>query len=72
MGDLKPEPLTPNARLRIAAGHFGKQCFSRKAYLNHFKTLSTATASRDLRDGVKQGLLTKQGSGAQTTYQFTT
>ncbi len=71
LNDLKPEPLTPEVRLRIAAGHIGDQRFSRKDYLSLFKTISTATASRDLRDGVQQGRLTKQGSGAQTTYQFT-
>lgn len=71
LDELKPQALTPEVRLRIAAGRFGDQRFSRKTYLNHFKTISTATASRDLRDGVQQGLLTKQGSGAQTTYQFT-
>ncbi|GAB5561945.1 MAG: hypothetical protein SynsKO_35920 [Synoicihabitans sp.] len=72
LDELKPEPLTPEARLRIAAAHFGKLHFSRKIYVQHFKTISTATASRDLRDGVNAGLLVKQGTGAQTTYLFIT
>lgn len=70
LDELKPEPLTAKTRLRLAAAHFGRRQFSRKTYLQHFKTISTATASRDLRDGVKAGLLIKHGSGAQTTYQF--
>ena len=46
--------------------------FSRKDYLNVFKTISTATASRDLQWGVELGILKKIGSGNKTKYIWTT
>jgi len=46
--------------------------FSRKDYLNVFKTISTATASRDLQRGVELGIIRKTGSGNKTKYKRTT
>lgn len=46
--------------------------FSRKDYLNVFKTISTATASRDLQQGVEQGFMIKTGMGNNTKYKKTT
>ena len=66
--ELKPEPLTTESRLERAREHFQKQTFSRKDYLRFFKTLSTATASRDLQQGVTQKALKKSGDKAQSTY----
>ncbi len=68
--ELKPTPLTAERRLQIAEKHFGISAFSRKDYLKLFKTLSTATASRDLKFGVEQKRLRKEGDKAQTTYRF--
>jgi Fic family protein len=62
--------LTPNERLEIAAHSIGKASFSRKEYLSVFKTISTATASRDLQQGVKTGLLHKNGDKRLTRYRF--
>lgn len=45
--------------------------FTRKDYMNTFKNLSSATASRDLLKGVKMGLITKEGEKNQTVYRFT-
>jgi hypothetical protein len=50
--------------------HFAREEFSRKHYLELFRTLSTATASRDLKEGVDQGLRSKSGEKALTRYQF--
>lgn len=61
---------TADGRLQAAASRFGKEIFSRKDYVSHFKTLSTATASRDLRSGVDQGLLEKSGERATARYRF--
>jgi Fic family protein len=34
------------------------------------KTISTATASRDLRDGVESGILSRRGDKAAAEYKF--
>ena len=43
--------------------------FSRKDYMKHFSELSTATASRDLRNGVENGLIEKTGDKKTTLYK---
>jgi Fic family protein len=68
--NLKPEPQTTESRLELAKNHFGADEFKRKDYIGFFKTLSTATASRDLQWGVKCGLLKRTGTKALTVYCF--
>lgn len=46
-----------------------KSAFSRKEYMNVFKDISTATASRDLKKGVELKLLKKIGDRNKTKYQ---
>jgi Fic family protein len=46
--------------------------FSRKDYLAYYKSISTATASRDLHSGVELGILKKIGTGNKTKYKKTT
>ncbi len=67
---LRPEPMTSASRLAQARAHFGRQAFRRKDYLDFFKTVSTATASRDLASAVKQRWVLSQGEHALTTYRF--
>lgn len=43
--------------------------FSRKDYMKFHKELSSATASRDLKNGVALGLITKSGDKKTTLYQ---
>jgi Fic family protein len=43
--------------------------FTRKDYLDYFKNLSSATASRDLKTAVKEGLIEKFGDKNSTTYK---
>ncbi len=43
--------------------------FNRKDYLNYFKSLSSATASRDLKTAVKIGLIEKFGDKNSTRYK---
>lgn len=45
--------------------------FSRKDYMNEFKTLSTATASRDLQKAVELNLIQKIGDKNKAFYQIT-
>lgn len=46
--------------------------FSRKDYLTYYKTISTATASRDLKLGLELGRVIKKGTGNKTKYIKTT
>jgi Fic family protein len=46
----------------------GKKAFTRKDYMNVFKTISSATASRDLRKGVELNLLQSTGKQNSTKY----
>lgn len=68
--EIRPAPATTNTRLEAAKEYFGSERFSRKDYLKVLKTISTATASRDLQVGVENGQLKKSGSKAQTIYSF--
>ena len=67
---LRPAPLTGEQRVAIAQATFGAATFSRKDYLQLFQRLSTATASRDLRDGVVAGRLIRTGDRALARYRF--
>lgn len=67
---IKPRAATGATRLEHAASACGTGSFSRKDYLRLFLGLSTATASRDLAQGVQQGLLERQGDKARTVYRF--
>lgn len=53
--------------LELAEGEF-----SRKDYMKVFKTISTATASRDLQQGVELGIIKKTGVRSKTKYKRTT
>lgn len=44
--------------------------FTRKDYMNTFKNISSATATRDLRFGVDNGILIKKGDNRTTIYEF--
>lgn len=57
-------------RLELYKSIIGLDRFSRKDYLRQYKEISTATASRDLKFGVENGLLQKSGDKRMTTYQF--
>jgi Fic family protein len=43
--------------------------FTRKDYINYYKEISTATASRDLKKAVELGLLHKEGDKKNTLYR---
>lgn len=61
--------LTASDRLEMAIQAFGSHSFSRKDYQAVFKTISTATASRDLQQGVKMGLLERTGDKRTAVYK---
>lgn len=62
--------LTPEDRLDLARRSIENGPFSRKEYQMMFKTISTATASRDLQKGVKMGLLRRTGDKRTAVYEF--
>ena len=70
MTELQPAPSTTATRLTLARGAFGRRAFSRKEYVQLVKRVSTATASRDLRDGVVSGALERRGEKSQARYRF--
>lgn len=55
-------------RIQIFIENYGEE-FTRKDYLNYFKDLSSATASRDLKKAVEMGIITKYGDKKTTTYR---
>jgi Fic family protein len=69
MLETRSVTLTASDRLEMAARSFGESAFSRKDYQTIFKTISPATASRDLPQGVKTGLLEKTGNKRVTIYR---
>jgi len=60
--------LSIEDRIQIFIENFGEE-FTRKDYLNYFKDLSTATASRDLKKAFEMGIITKYGDKKTTTYR---
>ena len=66
--EYQPKKLQESDRIRI----FLEQCstrFSRKDYLAYFPTLSTATASRDLRNAAEARIIIKSGDKMKTVYR---
>lgn len=61
---------TSDDRLLNAKSIFKSEEFSRKDYLNLYKNLSSASASRDLKEGVDKKQLKKIGKANQTKYKF--
>ncbi len=64
--------LTVENRIELYKPIIGSNRFSRKDYLQHFKDISSATASRDLKWAVEQNILTKLGQNRLTKYQYKT
>lgn len=59
-----------NSRLMHAKNIFKKDWFARKDYINSLKSISSATASRDLQGGVEANILEKKGERNQAQYRF--
>ena len=60
--------LNETERLEVFLDDF-KQTFSRKDYMKYHAEISTATASRDLKNGVEKGLIEKFGDKKLTLYR---
>nr|WP_235295355.1 Fic family protein [Portibacter lacus] len=60
--------LSDIERVEYFIENFKQENFVRKDYLNMFKDISSATASRDLRKGVEEGFFAKKGDKSKTNY----
>ena len=70
LNQIAPITVTAEQRLETAHEHFAKRAFSRKDYLALFPKLSTATASRDLRQAVDEDRLRRTGDKSLARYAF--
>jgi Fic family protein len=68
--DTRPPLLSGQDRIARFADNIGSELFSRQDYLKFNKEISTATASRDLRSAVDDGILEKTGEKRTTRYRF--
>ena len=68
--EFKPETVSTEQRITKAKEHFKSTKFSRKDYIDLFKNISTATASRDLKYCVDKKLAEKYGDKRLTSYKF--
>lgn len=57
-------------RIDMAAEYFKSQNFSRKDYMNLFKEIASATASRDLAQAVAGGILKIKGTKSKAKYSL--
>lgn len=62
------QKLSPNDRIMLFLEN-NNNTFSRKDYLNYFKDISSATASRDLKQAVVNKQIVKEGDKKTTTYK---
>lgn len=62
--------LTGKERVILFHEFIGNKIFSRSDYLRHFKNISVATASRDLRNATNAGILERTGTMRLTVYRF--
>jgi Fic family protein len=69
MLDFKSRVMTGEDRLSYFL-EITDAAFSRKDYMRVFKEISTATASRDLKQGVELGLFEKEGDKTKTIYRI--
>ena len=57
-------------RINVFREIIGDKYFTRQEYLRHNKDISSATASRNLKDAVDKGILKKSADKRLTKYQF--
>ena len=67
--NISSQIVSITQRLNYSREHL-KNYFTRKEYMLLHKNISSATASRDLKEGVKKNLLLKKGAFNQAKYKF--
>lgn len=63
------QKLTSLDRIQLFVQNNNDNKFTRKEYINFFKNISTATASRDLKYAVEKKILEKSGDKKTTSYR---
>lgn len=66
----KRPSLKGSERIIVFKEKIGSKVFTRQEYIQYFKEISPATASRDLRDAVTNRLLNKSGDKRTSKYRF--
>lgn len=66
----QPVHLKSEDRIVLFKSIIGDNQFTRKDYMRHFKDISTATASRDLKEATEKKILEKIGEGRMTEYKY--
>ena len=64
------QTLSGTDRISIFKNYIENEFFTRQDYLRHNKEISTATASRDLKEAVDNDILEKTGEKRLTKYRF--
>lgn len=67
--DTQRDNFTEIERLNYFLDQIDIADFTRKDYLRMFPKISTATATRDLRKGVEEGIITRKGNDRLASYQ---
>jgi len=62
--------LNDEQRIEYFVSHFKGKDFARKDYLDMFKEISVATATRDMRKGIQKGYWQKIGDNRTTRYEI--
>jgi len=62
--------LTSIDRISVFKSYIGNELFTRQDYLRHNKQISTATASRDLKEAVDNEIIVKEGEKRLTKYRY--
>ena len=62
--------LNDEERIKYFLSHFDGQEFVRKDYLEVFKEISVATATRDMKKGIELNLWEKEGDNRTTKYKI--
>ena len=62
--------ITSTDRISIFKNFIGTELFTRQDYLRHNKEISTATASRDLKEAVENEIIEKTGEKRLTKYSY--
>src|ERR1035437_5008172 len=62
--------ITSTDRISIFKNFIGSELFTRQDYLRHNKDISTATASRDLKEAVVNEIIEKTGEKRLTKYRY--
>lgn len=62
-------PVLGSDRIQMAVEHFNNKSFKRSEYIQFHKTISSATASRDLAEAVKKKIFILSGDKAKALYR---